>query len=151
MEGQEQNTIHGKADWEIIRKVKESVNIPVIGNGDITSKEEALKMFEETNVDGIMIGRGSIGNPWIFEEIINFLEGKNTRKITNNEKLETIIEHINLEVEEKGEIVGIKEMRKHLAHYVRNTKEASIIRQKINRINTKSELIDCLSEYFKKI
>lgn len=151
MEEQEQNIIHGKADWEIIRKVKESVNIPVIGNGDITSKEEALKMFEETNVDGIMIGRGSIGNPWIFEEIINFLEGKNTRKITNNEKLETIIEHINLEVEEKGEIVGIKEMRKHLAHYVRNTKEASIIRQKINRINTKSELIDCLSEYFKKI
>ena len=151
MAEQEQNIIHGKADWEIIKKVKEAVSIPVIGNGDITSKEEALEMFEKTNVDGIMIGRGSIGNPWIFEEVVNFLKEKETRKIAKEEKLETIIEHINLEIEEKGEIVGIKEMRKHLAHYVRNTKEASLIRQKINCIETKVELIDCLNEYFKKI
>ena len=149
MAEQEQNIIHGKADWEIIKKVKEAVSIPVIGNGDITSKEEALEMFEKTNVDGIMIGRGSIGNPWIFEEVVNFLKEKETRKIAKEEKLETIIEHINLEIEEKGEIVGIKEMRKHLAHYVRNTKEASLIRQKINCIETKVELIDCLNEYFK--
>ena len=138
----------GNADWEIIRKVKEVVSIPVIGNGDITSKEDAKKMFEQTNVDGIMIGRGSIGNPWIFEEIINYLEGKEPRIIDKKEKLETIIKHIELEIEEKGENVGIKEMRKHLAHYIRNGKDASLIRQKINSIDNKKELIDCLNEYF---
>ena len=141
----------GKADWDIIRKVKESVNIPVIGNGDITSKEEAKAMFEQTNVDGIMIGRGSIGNPWIFEEIVNYLEEREQREIKNEEKLETIIEHIELEVKEKGEIVAIKEMRKHLAHYIRNTKDASLVRQKINQIDKKEQLIDCLKEYFENI
>ena len=141
----------GKADWNIIRKVKESVKIPVIGNGDITSKEEAIKVFEQTNVDGIMIGRASIGNPWIFEEIVNYLEGKEQRNVTKEEKLETIIKHIELAIEEKGEIVAIKEMRKHLAHYIRNTKDASIARQKINMINAKGELIDCLNEYFENI
>lgn len=141
----------GKADWDIIRKVKEAVSIPVIGNGDVTSKEEAKEMFEQTNVDGIMIGRASIGNPWIFEEVINYLEGKEQRKVSNQEKLKTIIKHIELEVEEKGENVGIKEMRKHLAHYVRNSKDASLIRQKINSIDEKAELIDCLSEYFNNI
>lgn len=141
----------GKADWEIIRKVKEAVKIPVIGNGDITSKEEARRMFEQTNVDGIMIGRASIGNPWIFEEVINYLNEREQREVSNIEKLQTIIKHIELEVEEKGENVGIKEMRKHLAHYVRNNKDASLIRQKINLINEKLELIDCLREYFNNI
>lgn len=141
----------GKADWSIIKQVKQNVNIPVIGNGDVTSKEEALKMFEETNVDGIMIGRASIGNPWIFEQIINYLEGKPERKISNKEKLDTIIEHINLEVEAKGEIVAVKEMRKHLAYYVKGTKDASKIRVKINTIESKDELIDCLNEYFNNI
>ena len=141
----------GKADWDIIKKVKENVKIPVIGNGDIKTKEDALRMFEQTNVDGIMIGRGAIGNPWIFEEIINYLQGKEQREITNSERLETIIEHINLAIKEKGENIAIKEMRKHLAYYVRNTKDASKIREKINKINEKDELIDCLSEYFKNI
>ena len=141
----------GKADWDIIKKVKKAVNIPVIGNGDIRSKEDAEKMFKETNVDGIMIGRASIGNPWIFEETINYLEGKEQRKITNKEKFDVIIEHINLAVAEKGELVAIKEMRKHLSYYIKNMKDASKLRDQINRIGNKNELIECLSEYFKSI
>ena len=153
-------TIHGRtreeyysgtADWQIIKKVKEAVNIPVIGNGDIRGKEDAMRMFEETNVDGIMIGRASIGNPWIFEEVVNYLSGNMQRSITNEERLNVILEHINLEIQEKGESTAIKEMSKHLAYYIRNTKDASKLREKINKIDNKEELVDCLNEYFKNI
>lgn len=146
---QGKNFIHGKADWNIIKKVKDAVSIPVIGNGDIKEKEDALAIFEKTNVDGIMIARATLGNPWIFEEIISYLKGEEIRKISKEEKLSTILKHIEWEVEEKGENVGIKELRKHMAAYIKNIPNASTLRNEINKIETKKELETCLKEYFK--
>ena len=152
-------TIHGRtrsefysgvADWEIIKKVKESVKIPVIGNGDIKNASDAKKIFDQTCVDGIMIGRGTLGNPWIFEQIKSELNNE-VFNISNSEKLSLILEQLNLEIEDKTEKVAIMEMRKHISWYIKNTKDASKIRDKINQITDKKELINTLTEYFNVI
>lgn len=138
----------GEVNLDIIRQVKENIEIPVIGNGDIRNFADAKKMFSETKCDGIMISRASLGNPWIFEDIINQFKGKETKTISNKEKLQIILEHIKLEVEEKGEYTGIREMRKHLSYYIRGEKNASEIRQKINTLESKKEVEGTLKEYF---
>ena len=152
-------TIHGRtrsefytgvADWDIIRRVKESVNIPVIGNGDVKNSFDAKKMFEETGVDGIMIGRGALGSPWIFEQISKELQGQEF-SISNTEKLQIILNHLSLELEDKPERVAITEMRKHISWYIKSTKDASKIRDKINQITDRQELIETLTEYFNSI
>ena len=139
----------GKADLEIIKKVKESVNIPVIGNGDVVDEESAKEMFEKTGVDGIMIGRGSFGNPWIFEKIKYYLEtGEKLPEVTSGEKLKIIKEHLDLLVKEKGEDVAIKEFRKHLAAYSKNLPNSSNFRVRVNAIDDRCELEKVLDEYF---
>ena len=141
----------GKSDWDIIKEVKDSVKIPVIGNGDIVDEETAYQMFEKTGVDGIMIGRGSFGNPWIFRNIKHFLiTGEKLPSPTNSERLNIIKEHIDLAVEEKGEI-AIKELRKHIAWYTKNLKNSSEFRNSINMIETKEQLIKTLNEYFETL
>ena len=138
----------GVADWDIIKRVKESVNIPVIGNGDIKSPEDAKRIFEQTNCDGIMIGRATLGKPWILEQIRTYLEDGTIRKIPNTEILETILNHINLEVKEKGEYTGVREMRKHICYYLKGLPGASLVRDKINHLDSKEEVEKELMDYF---
>lgn len=139
----------GKADWEIIKKVKESVKIPVIGNGDVVDEESAKKMFAETGVDGIMIGRASLGNPWIFQRIIHDLEsGEKLPDVTNQEKLDVVKKHLELLIKEKGEIVAIKEFRKHIAAYTKYMPNSSSFRVKINSLETKKEVEEELINYY---
>ena len=138
----------GIADWDIIKKVKENVNIPVIGNGDIKSPEDAKKIFEQTNCDGIMIGRATLGKPWILEQIRTYLENGTIRQISNKEILETILNHIELEVKEKGEYTGIREMRKHICYYLKSLPNASTVRDKINHLESKEEVESELVSFF---
>ena len=150
-------TIHGRtrtqyysgmSDLDIIKQVKQVVNIPVIGNGDIKDGKSALKMFEYTGVDGIMIGRASMGNPFIFKEVIEFLRGNEVEKPSKEEVLKAMLEHINLSVNVKGENIGIKEMRKHLSGYIKGMPNSAEAREKINKIDEKEELEQYLKEYF---
>lgn len=141
----------GNADWNIIKEVKKAVNIPVIGNGDIKCKKDAIKMLETTGVDGIMIGRGALGNPWIFRDIINETNNIAENNISNEERLRVILKHLDLEIQDKGEITGIREMRKHISWYIKNTKNASKFRDYVNKIEERQELEKALKEYFNNI
>lgn len=142
----------GKANLDIIKKVKESINIPVIGNGDIVDEITAKNMFEKTGVDGIMIGRGTLGNPWIFEKVRFYLEnGEKLPDIPLSEKLSLIKQHLELELNEKGEYTGIREFRKHIAYYTKNLPNSSSFRAKINLLDTKDLVISELEGYFNSI
>ena len=138
----------GKADWDIIRQVKEAVSIPVIGNGDVTGPKEAQKLFEETRCDAIMVGRGAQGNPWIFKKIVRFLEdGTLIPNPSLEEKIETIIRHMNMLIDLKGERTGILEMRSHIAWYIKGMRDAAYTKQKIFQMTDKEEIISLLKSF----
>ena len=142
----------GEVDYDIIKKVKETVSIPVIGNGNVVDEESAKEMFEKTGVDGIMIGRGSLGNPWIFREIKYFLEtGKKLEKPTIQERLNVMKKHIELAVADKGENVATHELRKHISWYTKNLKNSSEFRSKVNSVENSDELLKIVNEYFNQL
>lgn len=137
----------GKADWDIIRQVKEAVSIPVIGNGDVTNGEKAIAMMEETGCDGVMIGRGAQGNPWIFSELLEYEKtGQMPPRPSREIIRETMLRHTRLQIEFKGEYLGIREMRKHVAWYTKGLEGSAKLRDEINKVESYQELETLLKE-----
>ena len=136
----------GKADWSEIKKVKQALSIPVIGNGDTCSAEDALRMMEETGCDGVLIARGAMGNPWIFREAVSlWSKGKKLEPPCLDEKIATIKRHLFDVVELKGEHVGIREMRKHIAWYLKGTRNSAEVRGKVNTAKDADEILALLN------
>ena len=137
----------GRADWDIIRRVKEAVSIPVIGNGDVNSPESARQMLEETGCDGVMIGRAARGNPWIFRRILTFMEtGEDPGKPDRKQVAEMILRHAQMLLAYKGEYTGMREMRKHIAWYTAGFPHSAKLRAKTNEISTMEELRELLTK-----
>jgi len=153
-------TIHGRtraqmyqgvADWDIIKKIKNSVSIPVIGNGDVFSSEDAVKMKNITNCDGIMIARGSQGNPWIFKQVNSALKGESIQEVSNREKIEMCIRHYELALKYDGEFKAIREMRKHASWYIKGIPRCTDIKNEINILNNSKKVIEILTKYKEEV
>lgn len=137
----------GAADWEIIRKVKEAVKIPVIGNGDLLTGKDIKEMERQTGCDGFMIARGAQGNPWIFKEMLYYLEtGKNMERPSMKEIVDMMLRHAKMLISYKGDYTGIREMRKHAAWYVRGCQNAAKLRARINEVESYGELLAIFEE-----
>lgn len=142
----------GHSDWTVIRDVKNNVSIPVIGNGDVKSAEDARRMIEETNCDFVMIGRGCLGNPWIFRETNHLLAtGEILPPATLEEKFKTILLHLADIVALKGQTKGVHELRKHLGWYTKGLPNSTHIRAKLFLLKTEAEIRECLTDYFQEL
>lgn len=139
----------GRADWEVIVRIREAVGIPVIGNGDIDGPHAALSMLRQTGCDGVMIGRAAQGNPWIFREITQFLEdGTIPEQLAKQEKRECILRHARLQLEYKGEYTAVREMRKHLSWYTVGMPHSARFRQMINSMESMEQLLEGIDTIF---
>ena len=137
----------GQADWDIIRQVKGAISIPVIGNGDVTSGERAIAIQEQTGCDGVMIGRGAQGNPWIFSELLAYEKtGVMPKRPDKDELKSMMLRHARLQIEYKGDYLGIREMRKHVAWYTTGLKNSAKLRGEINAVESYEELQNLLNE-----
>ena len=138
----------GKADWDIITEIKENISIPVIGNGDVFTIQDAINMLDKTNCDAIMIGRGAQGNPWIFKRINHYMQtGEILPEPTLDEKINTAIKHLGLAVQEHGEYIAVREMRKHVAWYLKGLKNSARVRDEVNKIESYEEVVNKLNMY----
>lgn len=137
----------GRANWEIIRQAKEAVNIPVIGNGDVETPQDAKRMLEETGVDGVMIGRAALGNPWVIYQMVNYLEtGELTGEPSVREKIDVCLLHMDRLIALKGEYVAIREMRKHAAWYLKGIKGSGRYRNGINECEKRQDVVHLLTD-----
>lgn len=131
----------GKADWQSIAEVKKAVSVPVIGNGDVFTGGDAVRMMDETGCDGVMIARGAMGNPWIFREALSIWEGRNDfMPPQRDERIEMLIRHLDLVIEDKGERIAVKEMRKHIAWYTKGMHGATAVRREVNNVDDAAEM-----------
>lgn len=141
----------GKADWSIIKEVKENVNIPVVGNGDIRSPEDAKRMLDETGCDFVMIGRGVLGNPWLIKNTVSYLNGENYTGPTSREKVEMCIKHLNYLSEIKDEKLAVLEIRNHIGWYLKGIKGANTIKNKIYQCLNIRDILHILNEFLKEM
>ena len=138
----------GKADWSIIKEVKENVDVPVIGNGDVKTCFDAKRMLDETDCDAVMIGRAALGNPWLIRDCVNYLEdGTLPKEVTIEERMGMLKRHIDLLVESKGEEFAIPKMRSQAAYYVKRLPRTIELKQQIFKMNTKEDLFNLLDNY----
>ena len=142
----------GHSNWDLIGEVKKAVSVPVIGNGDIKNPVDAKKMLDETGCDLVMIGRAAFGNPWIFKQINQYLDtGSTNSQISIESRLNTCLQHLELSVAEKGELRGVREMRKHLAWYVKNLPYSSAFRAALMKLDKVDHVKQALIDYFENL